>query len=200
MSGGVALSTLAALLATFPAAASQPEGLAGKIITNAAVADHLVCTLVPGFEWYESLGVTEVAPSDTLTVDLAVIPFETAVTSVGLDEGAFATTFVSLIFEDGLVRGLPYRRFGWNDVTVEVRFATQDCLLELNGVQAGPFPFDSQCPGGCFCVQAFRVNGGSRTGGDIAWLDSVEVTRRSGGNSGLYCGTPPIPAPTTIPR
>lgn len=43
------------------------------------------------------------------------------------------------------LNGLPYRRFAWNDVTVEIRPASQDCLLTVNGAQAGPFPFGGFC-------------------------------------------------------
>jgi hypothetical protein len=177
MSKGIALLSLAALVTCPPAAASQPEGLAGKIITNAKVAGDLICD--SEFQWYEFFGPNPLDPADTLMLDLAIIPFATGATAVGLDEGTSASSFVSLAFADGLVNGLPYRPQRWNDVSVEVRMATQDYLLTVNGSRAGPFLLGGSCAAGCFSVQAFRLNGSSVAGGGEAWVDSISLTRHS---------------------
>jgi hypothetical protein len=147
------------------------------------------------FEWYAYFGPNPLDPSDTLTLGLAIIPFATGATVVGLDEGASASTFVHLAFADGLVNGLPYRQRRWNSVSVEIRMATQDYLLTVNGSQAGPFPLGGSCAAGCFSVQAFRLNGGSVAGGEEAWVDSISLTRHSADGSQPilgYTGAPCI--------
>jgi len=179
------VSLLLTCVVCLPAMAGQPSSLVGKVITNAETTAFPPCSA--SFEWYEFFGsAVQLDPADTLTLDLAIIPFRTGVTALGLDEGQNATTFVAINFSDGLVMGLPYNPFGWNDVTIKARPASQDYLLTVNGMTAGPIPFGSQCPGGCLSVQAFRFNGSGNGGGAIAWIDSVSVIREySGGREPL---------------
>ena len=190
MIGRIALSSLFVVcLLCLPAIASQPDGLAGEIITNAQVTPgDPFC--FDSFEWYDFFGSSvQLDPTDTLTLSLAIIPFQTGVTALGLDEGQNGTTFVAINFSDGLVQGLPYNRSAWNDVTVQVRPATQDYLISVNGAQAGPFPYNSSCAGGCFSVQAFRFNGSGNAGGAVAWLDSLSVLRVSAAGSEFLAGS-----------
>jgi hypothetical protein len=179
------VSLCIAYLMCFTATASQPEGLAGKIITNEGAPTLANPSCPPffnqSFEWYDFFGVTQLDPTDTLTLEMSIIPFRSGITSVGLDEGANGTTFVSLAFSDGQVAGLRYNRYGWNDVSVQVRLATQDYTVAVNGALAGPFPVGAYCPGGCFSVQAFRLNGSANGGGSVAWIDSLSIVRRSAG-------------------
>lgn len=184
------ISLFLACLVCSPAIAGQPSGLVGQIITNAEATASIPPPCFGSFEWYEYFGSpVQLDLTDTLTLDLAIIPFRSGVTALGLDEGQNATTFVGIDFSDGLVRGLPYDRYRWNDVTVQVRPASQDFLLTVNGVGAGPFPYGSPCPGGCFSVQAFRLNGSGNGGGAIAWIDSVSVVRESAGGRAFLAGS-----------
>jgi hypothetical protein len=170
-------------LLCLPAWASQPDGLAGEIITNAVSTDN-PCGLPPGFplplEWYDGFGGSvAMSPDAILTMDLAIVPFASGTTAIGLDEGVNGATFVSVPFSNGSVLGLPYRRSGWNDVTLQARPATQDFLLTVNGLQAGPFPFSGSCSGGCSSVQAFRLGGSLNGSNAVAWIDSLFVTLES---------------------
>jgi len=163
-----------------PAMASQPSGLAGEFITETNLPDTLLC---PDnlFEAYMYFGPRTLDPADTLTLEMALVPFSSGETGLGFDD-ATGGTFMGVVFSDGDVDGLPYNRFGWNDVIVRMRPATQDFILRVNGAEAGPFPYDSSCQdsGGCFTPQAFRMDNGSPSvGGAIAWIDTLSISRES---------------------
>lgn len=177
---------LTAFLVGSPAAASQPEGLAAKLITD--LGDRLPLDCEPfSFQWYESFDSRDLAPSETVTVEMAIVTFSTGVTFVGLDD-FFGQTFFGIEFSNGLVNGIPYNRFGWNSVIVELRPASQDYMLSVNGVQRGPFPFAEFCPdqGGCFTVQALRLHGLSNDVGSVAWVDTVSISRESSTGQELF--------------
>jgi hypothetical protein len=178
-------------LLCLPALASQPEGVAANLITDLGDPEPLGGLPAPGgicdhrsFDWYEYFGAHELLPSDTLRLEFALLPFASGITSIAMDDG-LARTFFSIDFADGLVHGLPYRRHDWNDVVVDLRPATQDYVIAVNGTRAGPFPFAEFCAdsGGCFSVQALRFNGYSNPAGSSAWLDSVSLTRESASGS-----------------
>jgi len=185
-----------------PAGASQPEGLVGKLIGNQNVTVKLgalpLCTIT-SFEWYEYFGSYQLDPAKTGSVNLALIPFRTGPTYLGLDESERGTTFVNIMFSDGLVNGIPYDRSGWNDVVVMLRPATQDYTITINGVTGGPFPYDAcQELGGCFSIKALRLFATSSGDNAVAWLDSVLILEEAAaGHRRLYgldfdgCSSPP---------
>ena len=174
----------AALVAILPAAAGQPAGLAGEMISGAVSTEPggFMC----GFEWLLGDYEMPLGPTDIVTLDFAIVPFSSGVTSVGLDFGPQYTTAVSLIFADGLVNGIPYNGNAWNDVTARFDVARLEYDLTVNGRHGGPFSSASECAGGCSSLATFRVNGGSA--GAIAWIDSMTVTRHSATGDELYVG------------
>lgn len=105
---------------------------------------------------------------------MAIIPFRSGFTDVLLPG------LMRLRFSDGLVNGLPYHRSGWNDVRVQLRPATQDYMLTVNGVQAGPSANEFPCPqpGGCFTLEAFALRGGVFEE-SVAWIDTLSLVRES---------------------
>jgi len=162
------------------ARASQPSGLAGEFITETNPSDTFLCPDSP-FQAYMYFGPRTLDPAETLTLEMALVPFSSGVTALGFDD-ATGGTFMGVVFSNGSVHGLPYNRFGWNDVIVRMRPATQDFILKVNGSEAGPFPYDSFCQdsGGCFTAQAFRMDNGSPSvGGAIAWIDTLSISRES---------------------
>jgi len=195
------VSLFAICLVCFPAIASQPDGLAGKFITYDREAPDSPCFPGnPGVELSDYSGPWQVDPTDTVTLSLAILPFPTGSTSVGLDEGVNGWTFVGIRFENGLVDGLPYNRSGWNDVTLQAHPASQDFDITVNGLRAGPFPYGSACQsiGGCFSVAAFRLNADPTESGSVAWIDSVSVYRSTTSGVDLHieetydsCAYPP---------
>jgi len=174
------LSLLAASLLCFPVGASQPEGLAGKLIANPAFepprdpSGGLPPGTCFGFAWGEPFTRVVPDPADTITLDMAIIPFRSGSTNLDLPN------LMHLKFADGLVNGLPYKRSGWNDVRVVVRRATQDFMLTLNGVQAGPFPNEFPCApaGDCITLQGLSIRAGVFDE-SIAWIDSLSVVHDS---------------------
>ncbi|HEV8700023.1 MAG TPA: hypothetical protein VGV60_01990 [Candidatus Polarisedimenticolia bacterium] len=169
---------LASLLC-FPAGASQPAGLAGKLIANPPITPApdpnglpgVTCT---GFSWGEVFTARPLDPADTVTLELAIIPFRSGFTDV------LVNNLMRLHFADGLVNGLPYRRSGWNDVRVVIRPATQDYMLTLNGAQAGPFRNELPCSsaGGCLTLEALAIRGGVFEE-STAWIDSLSLVHDS---------------------
>jgi hypothetical protein len=176
---------LVGLLSTLPAVAGQPSGLAANLVTDRGDADGVapappsLCFL-RSFEWVEAVGPRELGPGESLRLHLAIVPFQSGTTYLDLDM-IDGQTFFGIEFKDGLVNGLPYRRADWNDVVVDLWPATLDYLLTVNGVQAGPFPYDEFCPvlGGCYSVQAMRIHGFSNETGAAAWVDSIVVSAES---------------------
>jgi hypothetical protein len=139
------------------------------------------------FQWYEFFGSHDLAPSDTLTLEMAIVPFSTGRTFVGLDEFDGPTLF-GIEFSGGLVNGIPYKRTGWNSVVIQLRPASQDYLLSVNGVRGGPFPFAEFCvaQGGCFSVQALRLHGFSNDVSSVAWVDTISISRESTAGQELF--------------
>lgn len=107
------------------------------------------------------------------------VPLRSHTTQVVLHDTVAGSAFAHLQFSDGLVKGVPYDRSGWNDVTVQLRPATQDYTITINGVTGGPFAYESDCQrlGGCFSLGAFVFSGHSDAEGSAAWIDSVLLSR-----------------------
>ena len=175
----VLMSLVAASLLCFPAGASQPEGYAGKLISNPPVSgvvdeNGLPAVTCTGFQWGESFPVRQLDPADTVTLEVAIIPFRSGFTDVLL------LGLMRVHFAGGLVNGLPYRRTAWNDVRVVLRPATQDYMLTVNGAQAGPFANEFPCTqaGGCFTLEALALRGGVFEE-SAAWIDSLSLVRDS---------------------
>src|SRR5262245_42874241 len=89
----------ASLVSSIPAAASQPEGLAGEIIRSAPPKSPRDCAAM--FEWLGYFGEQPLNPTDTVTLDFAIVPFASGITGVGLDFGPYGIAAVALEFEDG---------------------------------------------------------------------------------------------------
>jgi hypothetical protein len=174
------MSLVVASLFCFPAGTSQPEGYAGKLISNPPITPNtgdpnglppVACT---GFVWGELVPARQLDPADTMTLEMAIVPFRSGFTDVLLEN------LMRLRFADGLVNGLPYKRSGWNDVRVVVRPATQDYMLTLNGAQAGPFANEFPCAvtSDCFTLEALILRGGVFEE-SVAWIDSLSLVRDS---------------------
>lgn len=182
----VFLTLCSACLLTTPVAASQPAGLAGELIAETYPSD-LSCSSPRRIEAYLSFGEQSLSSGDTLTLDFALVPFSMGDTWITMD--GMEGTFMGFSFANGnvtdaeeLPTGLRYNRFGWNDVTVLLRTATQDFIVTVNGAQAGPFPFSDFCParGGCYSANALRIDTNTNdAGGAIAWVDTVTIARDS---------------------
>ena len=175
MAPRVALLSLFCCLLSLPALASQPEGLAGQLITHAAQPDAPPYC-VNGFQWMEFFGEFPLGVADTVTLDLAIIPFPGGYTILYVS-GTGGDLFLEVVFSDGFVNGIPYKRKTWNDVTIQLRPATQDYLMTLNGVQAGPFPYEDHCVGQCLSVSGFRLV--SDAVSSTAWVDSFSILKES---------------------
>jgi len=192
----IALTSLfVACLLCLPARASQPEGLVGRLIANPFVTldtvggdDGLPPVACGGFHWIEPFDSHQLDPTDTLTLQMAIVPFRSGGTAVALGESVGDSSFVQFEFRDGLVLGLPYNRFGWNDVAVEMHPAGQDYMLIVNGVRGGPFAYESSCQrlGGCLTVQAFALSGSTLDDGAVAWVDSISLARESSAGQELF--------------
>ena len=176
----VVMSLLASCGSFLPARASQPEGYAAKLIANPPVSQPVVTPggLPPvnclGFSRYEPVHPRLLDPADTVTLEMAIVPFRSGRTEIDLSRDGLRLTFA-----DGLVNGLPYNRFAWNDVRVRYRPATQDYMLTLNGVEAGPFPIEFPCqPSPCLTLDALIIRGVVLEE-TAAWIDSVSLIRES---------------------
>jgi hypothetical protein len=162
-----------------PAAASQPEGFAGKLIGNPNLERTISCGFpgrLPSFDWYQYFGAYQLDPNRTVDFNLAFIPFRSGQMYLAMDD-ADAGTFLQILFADGLVNGLPYQRSSWNDITVRLRPATQDYTITVNGITGGPFPFGAFCQekGGCSSIQALRLFAWDSGLNAVAWLDSLSI-------------------------
>ena len=185
------VAALITVLSSFPVAASQPAGPAGKMLSNPLVAVSLAGesgglppVVCGGFLWSEELAVPP-GPADSFTLDLAIVPFRAGPTSIRLEDPSDGRLLLRLRFQDGIVDGVPYDRSGWNDVQVELRTATQDYMLTVNGVSAGPFPFfDARCAAAtpCTVASAFALTG-DFLAEDTGWVDSVHLVRHAGGSA-----------------
>ena len=172
------LSLLAAALLSPPALANPPEGLAGELIANEASTDVSPCGILPPFvmEIVQSLGgPIALGPTDTVEIGFAIIPFRQGSTLIVVDDGLGGATIFGVSFKDGLVAGLPYNRQSWNDVLIEMRPATQDLVVTVNGARSAPQPFTGPCPGGCFNLGNLRLIGGPIGPGVFAWLDTLSA-------------------------
>lgn len=175
-----ALVTLCGVfVSSLPAVASQPQGLAGKIITNSQVFPPEPGCWLPSFELAGGQFPMDVSSTDTVTLDIAIIPFRSGSTWIGLDGGINdSVTFMNLVFSDGYAAGVPYRRNAWNDVTVSLFPARQEFEVLINGVHAGPFPYQN-CEDGCPRLNGFRIVTSGVPGESVAWVDSIAVVRHS---------------------
>ncbi len=184
-SRSVFVSLFIVCVLSLPAAASQPDGPVGKLISNPLVSlppdpNGLPLVACFGFHWSELSSARQLDPSDTLTLQMAIIPFLSGETVVVPGDAVLSTSFMHVNFQNGLVNGLPYNRSGWNDVTVQMRPATQDFVLAVNGLRAGPFPYESACQqaGGCFTVQSWGLSG-YVLDESVALVDSISLVRGS---------------------
>ena len=188
----VLVFVLASLVLALPAAASQPYGYAGKIVTDAPIA---MPPGLPGFcpnvfQWFGGQYPMALDPADTVTMQMAIVPFPTGTIDVTLRFGGGGPVAdpVDVIFSDGLVNGIPYDRNGWNDVVVEVHPRSLDYDLTVNGLHAGPFPYAADCTYvDCTVLNNFSFYGAD-TGGATAWIDSLSVIRRSAAGSDFFYG------------
>jgi hypothetical protein len=161
---------------------SRYQGLAARA---ESVLDEWMPGL-PTFEWYQYFGSRRVAPAQAVKLSLAILPFageSNPITAIGMD-GDEGATFVSVSFENGMAEGgvavdgvatrrVAYDPANWNTVEVVADFTTQSYTLAVNGIAAGRFKFQQPSES----VQAFRLNGGSRTIHPVvAWIDSVRLT------------------------
>ncbi|SRR6266704_391077 len=174
------VSMFVACLLFAPATASQPQGLAGKLIGNPNVLSQ-DCFGIPifelqSFQWQQFIGENYLDPAHTVAVDLALIPFRSGSTYLELG-GIGGEAFLTVQFADGLVGGIPYHRTDWNDVLIRLRPATQDYTITVNGVTGGPIPYSNPCEstGGCFTFQQFQLFAPSSGDDAVAWLDSFTI-------------------------
>ena len=183
----VLVPTLAAVTICAPTHASQPDGYALKLLSNPTVEGPggeigLPPVTCGGFSLLENFATTELVSTDTLTLDLAVVPFRDGYTQawiLGPGTGRDSCSFKALDFQDGLLNGLPYDRQGWNDVRVDVRVGSQDYFVTLNGAHAGPFPITQEFGGVCPSIAAILVTG-SINGEETAWLDNMSLSTNAG--------------------
>ena len=192
----VFLALCAACLLAPVAMASQPAGLAGQIIAETYPSDF-TCFERSRIKVYMYFGDQPLNPGDTLTLEIAIVPFNIGDTWITMD--SIEGTFMGFSFADGnvtdpdgLPSGLRYNRFGWNDVTVVVRPTTQDFIVTVNGGQAGPFPFGDFCPhyGGCYSANALRIDTNTPdAGGAIAWIDTLSIAKDSTSGHEVFPGT-----------
>ena len=172
--------SFATVMLCAPARASQPSGSALKLLSNPVVyaevaggPEGLPPVSCGGFYLQEPIPATTLGATDSLTFDLALVPFQEGSTRLILS-GAGACWSQLLDFHDGLVNGLAYNRQGWNDVRVMLRVATQDYELTINGAHAGPFPISDGNLGGCQTISEVNVSG-TFLGEGIAWLDTLSL-------------------------
>src|SRR5262249_9727682 len=86
--------------------ARQPEGLAGTLIANGIGLDALSSPApAPAMTAVYGPGIP-LGPDDTLTLDMAIVPFLSGATVLALDGGDDSLTFVDIEFRDGMVEGL----------------------------------------------------------------------------------------------
>ncbi len=200
---------LVIILAGAPIArASVPEGLAARLHTGLVSRYPTVPSCTPVFYWRESMTLPTFSRTDSVTLDMAIIPFEGDNSSFHLRDAATGDDFASLHFTGGVVTGetfdpqgglsladggVAYDPSGWNDVRVDLRFATQDYFITVNGQRGGPFPFftggygclygtcypshPTPCVTGCLSVGGFSVYRSRMDDKREAWIDSISVTR-----------------------
>jgi hypothetical protein len=176
----VLVALVAAALLGVPTGASQPQDYVGKLISNPFLSTGggepvglppVTCT---GFSWVESFPVSELDPADTVTLDMAIIPFRPGATTLVVG------SLIQLRFADGNVSGLPYKRSSWNDVKVVIHPATREYDLTVNGAHIGPLVNDDFCPPAtdCLALQYLEVRG-EVFEELVAWIDSLSLVRDS---------------------
>ncbi len=180
----IVIAAFLTVAAALPVTASVSEGLAGKLGTGLQPNGASMCQ--PDFQWYEFYGLQPLSPTDMLTLEMALIPFDSGATYVGVD-GDQGTTFFGVTFEGGTVDGLAYDPAGWNEVRIDIRPGSQDYLITVNGNQAGPFSLAGFCAGqgGCYSAQSLRVHSLEASAEAHAWMDSLSVTITPDGGSPL---------------
>ena len=141
-----------------------------------------------GFYFQEPFPETPLGATDTITLDLAVIPFPQGSTQIFLS-GTNSCWIPLLDFHDGQVNsGLAYRRVGWNDVQVTLRVATHDYDLTVNGVQ-DTFAISPGTLGGCQAISGIDISA-PFSGEGIAWLDSLDLSLTTEAGSGSLIQNP----------
>jgi len=151
--------------------ASCPAGLAGQFVTSWHEG-------TPAFEWYKFFGEHTFAAGDVLHLSFAVVPFDSGITAVTLDEIDGRTGY-QITFQDGLVNGsLPYAVNGWNSVEAEFNFAARQYTLTVNGVSSTPVAFNYS---DSHSAQAFRISSSSTSTETTAWFDSITVVKSAAG-------------------
>src|SRR5262245_38835519 len=83
-------------LVGIPLAASQPQVIAGRFLVVTTTEADLVC-LPYDFKAYLYFGPQQLAPTETLTVTLAIIPFQIGPTVITFD-AANGPTFAGIMF------------------------------------------------------------------------------------------------------
>ena len=174
--------TSAVILFGSSAWASQPNRYALKMLSNPPVfvAGDDTGLPTPGCGFGLAASIPQPAaldPTDTLTLDLALVPFQLAATAVYLYHPDTSFPSLALNFADGRVNGIAYNEFNWNDIRVDLRVATQDYDLTVNGVKGGPFPLDPF--GGPFTAVSAVSIARLSIGEDIGWFDSFSLTRNT---------------------
>jgi hypothetical protein len=181
----VFVSLVAAALLGVPAGASQPQDYVGKLISNPFLTSPggesgLPAPSCTGFSWVESFPVRQLDPTDTITLETAIIPFRSAITHLVVG------SLLNLRFRDGLVGGLPYKRSSWNDVKVVIHPATGEYELTVNGVHSGPLASDLPCPPAtdCLALQYLAIQADVFEE-SVAWIDSLSLVRDSAAGQDL---------------
>jgi hypothetical protein len=165
--------------------ASEPSGLAARLIQSPMFVSEPDGTGPPticgGLIWAELFPTRQIASGETASLEMAVIPFR---------EGSAQLV---LIADEGSMFAVPLRsdaslgwRSGWNDISVQIRPATQDYIVTINGLRGAALPLESDCSskGGCYSVRGFSLTAYS---GDEAWLDSLSIVKDSAeGREVLY--------------
>ncbi|HXI02315.1 MAG TPA: hypothetical protein VNI57_03985 [Candidatus Saccharimonadales bacterium] len=182
MSAAVVDNTSLPSTASGASLASLPEGNAGKLDTGHWDSGMNMCR--DSLKWYPVFGFTPLLPTDTLSIDMALIPFDRGLTILSMDMFGGGELF-AMAFEDGSVLGLPYDRYGWNDVHIDLDLQHQSFMLSVNGEEAGPFPFRDRCAqqGGCFNASAFRLLSADAGITAHGWVDSFSITLTPSGSS-----------------
>jgi hypothetical protein len=202
----IPLASLLCCLLVPPTLASQPDGQVARLISNPLVENEiggetggLPPVVCGGFWWAPPILERQLGSDAILVLDMAVIPFPNGMTfRVGnVDHNA---QFLTLRFHDGFVSGLPYDRNDWNDVRVEIRPATQDYMLTVNGLAGGPFPLGEDCQqaGRCSSIGTLLI-AGDFLEESTAWIDSLSLTlvenavpERLLDLTFASCGQPPV--------
>ena len=163
--------------------ATCPDSLVGK----ATIAANDSGIVNGGLEWYAYFGEYSIQDTDSLVLEFTTIPFLSAHSfhgmQVGLDGQPGAATFFSMGFLKGVAAdSLPYDSVNWNSIKVVLDYVTETYSVNVNGLQAGPYPMlDSTT----YAVQAVRINYrvSESTDEKVGWFDNFSLIDYSNGIS-----------------